>query len=72
VKIHVCTVIKNGTTKAILRTIDELRIYVVAAAPLPHGPPPGPGPSERWSQAAPRIASARQNLLNRPDPSLRR
>jgi len=48
VKIHVCTVTENGTTKAIPRTMDELRIYVVASVPLVHGPPPGPGPSERW------------------------
>jgi hypothetical protein len=48
VKIHVCTVIENGTTKAIPCTMDELRIYVVASAPQPHGPPPSPEPSERW------------------------
>ncbi|HTD82026.1 MAG TPA: hypothetical protein VK723_07755 [Thermoplasmata archaeon] len=47
-KINVCAVIENGTTKAIPRTMDELRIYVVASVPLVHGPPPGPGPSERW------------------------
>ena len=48
VKIHVCTVVENGTTKAIPRTLDELRIYVVASASPSRGPMPDPGPSERW------------------------
>ena len=47
-KIHVYAVIENGTTKAIPRRLDELRIYVISAAPHPHGLPPDPGPSERW------------------------
>jgi len=47
-KINVCAVIENGTTKAIPRTLHELRIYVVSPAAKAHGLPPDPGPSERW------------------------
>jgi len=47
VKIHVCSVLENGTTKSLPRTANELRIYVVApAAPLRTAP--DPGASERW------------------------
>ena len=48
VTIHVCKILENGTTKAIPRALGELRIYVVASAPQPQGPPLGAGPSERW------------------------
>jgi len=47
VKIHVCSVLENGTTKALPRMVNELRIYVVAPAAPPRSSP-DPGPSERW------------------------